>query len=160
MILKFINLLSIIINLNLNISKIHSLKDTVNAYLTIPKISVSRPIYDKEDIRSNIDENIVFVETSDTPIVKNGNVIIAGHSGSETVSYFKNLYKLKNGDAIYLEYKKYKYKYIVDNIYLVNKTGKVEIRRDDTIETITLITCFGKDKQLVIIGNKANKTKK
>ena len=76
------------------------------------------------------------------------------------MSYFKNLYKLKNGDIIYLEYDNYNYKYVVDNIYLIDKTGKAEIRRDNTKETITLITCFGKDKQLVIIGNKVSKTKK
>ena len=37
-------------------------------------------------------------------------------------------------------------------IYEVLKTGKVSIKRDKNKSTITMITCKGSDKQLVVIG--------
>jgi len=121
------------------------------ALLKIPSINLEQPLY---DIKNNdIDKNIIFLESSDMPTVHNGNVIIAGHSGASSVSYFKYLYKLKIGDLIYLEYNDKIYKYQIDNRYFVNKTGSVEIIRDNNVKTLTLVTCYGKDKQLVLIGN-------
>jgi len=92
--------------------------------------------------------------------MSNGNVIIAGHSGSSTVSYFKNLYNLDIGDLIYLEYDNDVYKYKIDNKYLVKKTGNIEIIRDTNTKVVTLVTCYGNDKQLVVIANIVGQTKK
>ena len=39
-----------------------------------------------------------------------------------------------------------------ETIYDVLKTGKVAIKRDKNQQTITLITCQGSDRQLVVIG--------
>lgn len=121
------------------------------AYLRIPSINLSQPLYNDE--KNNIDKNIIFVNGSDNPNKEKGNVIIAGHSGASSVSYFKYLYRLKVGDLVYLEYNDKIYKYQIDNRYFVNKTGSVEVIRDNNIKTLTLVTCYGKDKQLVLIGN-------
>ena len=120
------------------------------ALLKIPSINLEQPLY---DIKNNdIDKNIIFLESSDMPTVHNGNVIIAGHSGASTVSYFKYLYKLKIGDLIYLEYNNNNYTYKIDYRYFIDKTGSAEIIRDNNTNTLTLITCYGKDKQLVLIA--------
>lgn len=151
------------LSFSINQESINDIKNgitTYEAYLNIPKINLSQPIYAKDSKENDLDKNIIFIESSDTPLTKNGNVIIAGHSGSATVSFFKNLYKLKNGDIIYLEYKDNIYEYIVTKIYKVKKTGKVEIRRDSNVNSLTLITCHGVDSQLVIISNLKNKQKK
>lgn len=133
---------------------------TYEAYLRIPKINLSQPLYSKEDKRSDIDQNIIFVEDSDMPTTENGNVIIAGHSGSSTVSYFKYLHKLEIGDVIYLEYDDEVYKFRVDNRYFVKKTGVVEVIRDTNTKSLTLVTCYGNTKQLVIVANIVSQTKK
>ena len=54
---------------------------------------------------------------------------------------FKNLYKMQEGNEIYIYYSGMKYVYILNNIYDVNKTGEVEIKRDFNKNTLTLITC-------------------
>lgn len=119
------------------------------AFLKIPKINLEQPLYENGDI----DKNIIFINGSDMPTIKKGNVIIAGHSGASEVSYFRYLYKLDLGDIVYLEYKGKNYKYKIDNRYFVKKTGNVEIIRDNNANTVTLITCHGKDKQLVLVAN-------
>ena len=151
------------LSFNINQKSINDVKNSIKtyeAYLNIPKINLSQPIYAKGSEESDIDKNIIFIGDSDTPVTKNGNVIIAGHSGASTVSFFKNLYKLKNGDTIYLEYKNIIYEYIITKKYTVKKTGKIEIIRDYNSKTLTLITCHGDDLQLVIISNLKGQTKK
>lgn len=130
------------------------------AYLKIPRINLNRPLYAIGDIRNDIDSNIIFIDDSDLPNQKNGNVVIAGHSGSSTVSYFKYLYKLEVGDIVYLEYDDSVYQYQIDKRYLVKKTGKVDIVKDSNKETLTLVTCYGKTKQLVLVANLLKQTKK
>lgn len=161
MIINIVNYFALLISiLGINKSIFDNNVFSYEAHLKIPKIGLSQFIYDKEDERSDLEKNLIFVDDSDTPLTNNGNVIIAGHSGSTTVSYFKNLYKLRIGDIIYLEYDSYVYKYEVDYKYLVEKNGHVEIIRDNNKESLILITCYGNDKQLVVISNKIGQTKK
>ena len=37
------------------------------------------------------------------------------------------------------------------NSYKVKKTGQVDIIRNNDKNTLTLITCYGEDKQLIVI---------
>lgn len=134
---------------NNNFIYVEDKEEAYVAFLKIPKIGLEQPLYEN----GNIDKNIIFIEGSDMPTVKNGNVIIAGHSGASEVSYFRYLSKLNLGDIVYLEYKDKNYKYKIDNRYLVKKTGNVEIVRDNNVNSLTLITCYGKDKQLVLVAN-------
>ncbi len=126
-------------------------KDSI-ATLEIPAISLKQDLYDKNDERSNLDEKLIFLKSSSTPEEESGNVIIAGHSGFGEVAYFKNLYKLKLGDTILFTYYNKNYSYQIVDMYKVPKTGQVEVIRDSNKKTITLITCFGNNEQLVVIG--------
>ena len=85
------------------------------------------------------------------PDVKNGNLIIAAHSGNSYISYFKNLYKLSNDDVAYVYFNNIKYTYKVAGKYDVEKTGKVVIHRDNKKNTLTLITCSQTDKSKQIV---------
>lgn len=123
-----------------------------DAILKIPSISINQYLYDLGDKRNNLDERLIFLNGSSTPEKEGGNVIIAGHSGFGNISYFKNLYKIKLKDEIYFTYHGKEYIYEVVNKYKVPKTGEVEIIRDPNISSITLITCYGSKKQLVVIG--------
>lgn len=142
-------------NIKIDLSNLK--KETV-ATLMIPSISLEQDLYSKGDKRNNIDERLVFLESSSTPEIEKGNVIIAGHSGYGEIAYFKNLYKLKLGDKIYLTYLQKKYTYQIVDMYKVPKTGKVEVIRDSNKKTITLITCYGNKEQLIIIGEQKSNT--
>ena len=133
-------------------------KEGIVATIEIPKISLAYHLYDKNDERSNLDEGLIFLKTSATPDELGGNVIIAGHNGGKKEVYFKNLYKVKIGDIIYLTYHKKSYRYEITNIYTVPKTGEVEVIRDSSKSSITLITCHGSNQQLIVIGEQKNNT--
>ncbi len=124
------------------------------AILSIPKIQLEKELYAKDDERNDLDTNIIFLPTSALPTEEKGNVILAGHSGFGNIAYFKKLYQLQKGDEIALTYLGNEYLYEVSRTYQVAKTGKVEVIRDPQKEAITLITCYGKKKQLVVIGER------
>ena len=94
-----------------------------------------------------------IIEGSSYPNKKNGNLILASHAGTNSVSYFRNLYKLEKGDTAVVTYKGVSYTYKVVNIYTKPKTGKIAIYRDYNKTTLTLITCTRNttDKQTVYI---------
>ncbi len=130
-------------------------ENTSNDYLAvieIPKISLRRYLYDVNSKQNDVDKNIEILKNSDMPSVKGGNLILAGHNGNTSVGHFKNLHKLVINDEIIIYYNNIKYVYKVSKIYDVLKTGTVAIKRDKSQNTVTLITCLGNDRQLVVIG--------
>ncbi len=124
------------------------------AVLEIESINLKRGLVNPNSKYNNVNYNIQIMETSNMPDVENSNLILAGHNGSSYVSFFKNLYKMSEGDLINIYYQGYKYVYQFSNSYEVDKTGIVSIIRDKNKNAITLITCKknSKDKQLVFIG--------
>ena len=87
------------------------------------------------------------------PDKKNSNLIIAGHSGSARISFFRNLNKLTLNDEIFVDYKNDTYKYKVVDIYEIEKTGTAEIIKNKNATTITLITCkHNTNKQIIVIA--------
>ena len=99
-----------------------------------------------------MEKNIQILKESNMPDETNGNFILAAHSGFSSIAYFHNLDKLNIGDEVTVNYLNNDYKYIISDKYDVLKTGKVSIKRDKSRSTITMITCKGEDKQLVVIG--------
>lgn len=128
--------------------------------LEIPKIGFSRGFYDKDSSLNNVKWNIKVLKESNYPDVANGNLMIIGHSGNYSNSYFSNLYKLENGDIAYIYYKNTKYTYQVVNIYNENKDGNIEIKRNANKNVLTLITCTKDDElhQTVYILELTDKT--
>lgn len=119
--------------------------------LEIPSIGVKRGFLNINDKNNVVNKNIQVIEKSDMPDIKNGNLIIAAHSGSGRVSYFKNLYKLATSDTAYIHYNGVKYTYRVVNRYEVEKTGEVVIKRNNEKTTLTLISCSQTDKTKQIV---------
>lgn len=119
--------------------------------LEIPKINIKRRFLNINDKGNNVNKNLQVIKGSDMPDVKNGNLIIAAHSGNSYISYFKNLYKLSNDDVAYVYFNNIKYIYKVAGKYDVEKTGKVVIHRDNKKNTLTLITCSQTDKSKQIV---------
>lgn len=127
--------------------------------LEIPNINLKQGFLDINSKYNNVDYNITVVQTSTYPDVERGNLILASHSGTSYISYFKNLYKLNIGDYAYIYYKGIKYQYQIVNIYNVEKTGKVAIYRNNSATVLTLITCTkdSETEQTVYILELTNK---
>lgn len=123
------------------------------AVLRIPKINLKRGLVDRDSKYNNIKYNIMIHKESDTPDKEGGNVILVAHSGTSGVAYFRNVDKLSLNDEIYLDYNNKTYSYKITNIYDIEKTGVVPIRKVTTKSTITLITCrYSTNKQIVVIA--------
>ena len=114
-------------------------------YLEIPKIKFKRGFYNIESTLNTVETNIEIIKGSDMPDVTNGNLIIAGHSGTGWKAFFKDLYKLEVGDEATVTYAGLNYTYKITNIYKQQNTGKVSIRRNYDKNTLTLITCTKDD---------------
>ncbi len=115
-------------------------------YLKIPSINLDHGFTSKDSKYNNVNKNIFVHKTSDYPNVKNGNLILASHSGNSAISYFKNLYKLKVNDDVYVNYEGKEYHYKITKIYTDKKDGKVKVIRNKDVTTLTLITCTKNDK--------------
>ena len=121
------------------------------AVLKIPKINLERGLVNPNSYLNNVNYNVEIVKGSSMPDQENGNVILAGHSGSARISYFRNLDKLTLDDLVYINYNNKVYSYKVTDIYDIDKTGKAEIIRDKNKSTLTLITCRHNTKKQIII---------
>lgn len=130
------------------------IEDIYDIILEIPVINLKKGIYKKEDKRNNINQNITIHENSDYPNQEASNVILIAHSGIGEKAFFQDLPKLNQDSLVKIYYHKKLYTYQINHYYEVPKIGKIEINRDLSKKTVTLITCSQKDKskQLVYIG--------
>ena len=127
------------------------------AVLKIPKINLEKGLVAKNSRYNNINYGVEILKESDSPDVINGNVILAAHSGTANISYFRNLDKINVGDEaiIYYQGKSYNYRFV--KIYDIDKTGKAKIKRDNNTSTLTLVTCrHNTNKQIVLIAELQN----
>ena len=123
------------------------------AVIKIPKINLEKGLCDKGTSCNNVNKNIQILDESNFPDIAKGNFILAGHSGSGNIAYFKNVDKLKQDDEITIIYKGFEYKYKIVNIYDVEKTGSANIIRNKEKNTLTLITCrHNTNKQIIVIS--------
>ena len=121
--------------------------------LEIPKIDFQRGVYPLNSELNTIEKNVQIMKESSLPYVEKGNLVLEAHNGTADIAYFRNLYKLQNGDVAYIYFEGTKYTYVVSDVYDVSKDGDVEIYRDNDKTTLSLITCKKntKDRQLVVI---------
>ena len=122
------------------------------AVIKIPKIGLEKGLCEKGSYCNNVNRNIQILKESTYPDIPNGNFILAGHSGTGRVSYFRKLYKLEQDDEVSIFYQGKEYKYKVVNMYDIEKTGIANIVRNKEKTTLTLITCrHNTNKQIVVI---------
>jgi LPXTG-site transpeptidase (sortase) family protein len=136
-----------------NDSLAESYLDKYVAVLKIPKINLEKGLFAKTSKYNDVEYNIMIHETSSDPTEDKGNVILVAHSGTANIAFFKNLYKLVEGDTAEIYYHGLKYTYKIVKTYDVEKTGTVEIDRDYDKTSLTMITCrHGTNKQIVLIS--------
>jgi len=121
--------------------------------LEIPVINLKKGFLETHHKNNIVDKNIQIIENSDMPNVINGLMVIAGHSGNGKVAFFKNLYKLKLNDEVFIYYNGIKYIYKIVDIYNEEKDGTISVNKKQAT-TLVLTTCSQTDKtkQIVIIA--------
>mgnify|MGYP001625741112 FL=1 len=92
------------------------------------------------------------------PNIKNGNLVLAAHSGTGRYAFFRNLYKLKINDNAYIYYQGLKYEYEIVKIEYQDKDGTITISKLEQESYLILTTCDQKDKtkQIVITAKLIN----
>jgi len=102
--------------------------------LEIPKIELTKRIYNINDYNNNVNKNILLVNDNLNLIV------LASHSGSSPISYFNNLEKLDYDDQIILKINNRKRSYRFFKKEYAEKTGRVKVEVYP-YPVIVLITC-------------------
>lgn len=123
----------------------HKVKSEYLMVLEIPKIGLKKGIYSTNDLRNNIDKNIMILNMNDNLEY----LVLVSHSGNATNAYFKDLYKLYFDDSIIIYYNKQKIEYKVNRIYRYDKKKKFSLSQNDRKKLI-LITCLNKENYLII----------
>jgi len=119
------------------VDKIIQRKDDNIGYIEIKKINLNKKLYSPKSIKNDVNKNVTILKDSTFPNEKESTMIIAAHSGTGKLAYFKNLNKLTKGDVIKLNLNNKSYHYIVQNKWEVLKTG-------------TIIFPFSEHKQLIL----------
>ena len=141
-------------NKNSNKPKVDPYEKYYIAKIEIPKINLEKGLVDINSKYNTVSKNIQIIKGSSYPNISGSNLILASHAGTNSVSYFRNLYKLNKGDKCYVIYQGKTYIYKIVNIYYQDKDGTIAIYRDYTKTTLTLVTCTknSNTKQTVYIA--------
>lgn len=131
-------------------------KESINysMVIEIPKIGLKKGIYGLNSKYNSINYGIQVLKESNMPNIDKGNLILASHRGNSSVSHFNNLYKLENGDKVYIYYEGIKYIYELVNSYDEVKDGSITIHRNNQDTILTLITCKKNEEKQIVLINK------
>lgn len=114
--------------------------------LYIPSIELDYIVLQGDVMKlKDLDKGPVHYGMSDLPSTEGGNMAIAGHRAGKW-NFFLRLDELEKGNEIYLETQKYRFTYLVDDVFLVEPNAWWVI--DSTEEpAITLTTCHPKNRK-------------
>lgn len=133
-----------------NISNIKN-KEIIGSII-IEKLNINMPLYDINNPKNNIEQNIQILKESILPPNKNSIVFLAAHSGDSNISYFNNLDELKQKDIIQLKINNKIYTYQIKNIYKQKKNGYINVNKEIEDQLI-LTTCDPNNNKYQLIIN-------
>lgn len=116
------------------------------AILKISSIDLEAPVVNGED---NL-KYVVAKYRNSPNFGENGNTILAGHNNMAG-SIFKNLYKVKVGDIVEVQYGNKIFKYKIYQKKIVEPNDSSLLTQDLSKKEITLITCTNRAKQRLIL---------
>lgn len=137
-----------------NISNIKS-KEIIGSII-IEKLNINMPLYDINNPKNNIEQNIQILKESILPPNKNSIVFLAAHSGDSNISYFDNLDELKQKDIIQLKINNKTYTYQIKSIYKQKKNGYINVNKEIEDQLI-LTTCDPNSNKYQLIINSTKK---
>lgn len=128
-------------NISLYYEGVNKCQNQYIGVLSIPKINLKRGFYSKQSSLNTLSKNIYYLKESIPLEEKNSMIILAAHRGSSKIAFFNDLEHLSIGDELFLSYQTKNYTYILKEIYDELKDGHLNIYRDDTKDSLILITC-------------------
>ena len=137
-----------------NISNIKS--EEIIGSIIIEKLNINMPLYDINNPKNNIEQNIQILKESILPPNKNSIVFLAAHSGDSNISYFDNLDELKQKDIIQLKINNKTYTYQIKSIYKQKKNGYINVNKEIEDQLI-LTTCDPNSNKYQLIINSTKK---
>lgn len=129
-----------------------NIKDDSIGQIIIKKININRKLYNIDNPKNNIEENITILKGSIEPDKEESIIFVAAHSGYGEKAFFKNLDKLESKDQIIIKYNNIDYRYEVKNKWETNKDGDIEVEKEEKKQLI-LTTCSPTDKTKQLIIN-------
>lgn len=120
--------------------------------IIIDKINLNKPLYNINNNKNNIEENIEVLKESILPPNNNSIIFLAAHSGTSNISYFNELDKLNLKDEILLTIYNKNYIYIIKDIYTQKKNGYININKEKNNQLI-LTTCDPNNNKNQLIIN-------
>lgn len=115
--------------------------DGILGAVKIPKIKVEYPIYHGTD-RAELNVAVGHLEYTSLPLgTPNSHCAIAGHTALATAKIFTDLDQLEIGDEFFLTVLDKEFRYIVDNIQIVEPEEYDSLNIVEGKEYVTLITC-------------------
>ncbi len=118
--------------------------------LVIPKINLKQKIYAKNSSLNNVKYHVMLLNESTMVNKEESYLILAAHSGTSRISYFRNLFKLDEGDEAYIYYDNKVYAYVLESKMEVSKEKYVVLKPEKNRNILTLVTCIGKEKRLIV----------
>ena len=114
-------------------------------YLSIPKLNIKDAVV----TLGSMDLKKSLIQYPQTALPGQlGNTVVFGHSvlpqffsPKNYLTIFSTLYKLKQGDEIFLQYDRSIYKYVVEEMFEVKPTNLSVLEQKFDNKTLTLITC-------------------
>ena len=115
--------------------------DGVMAYIEIPKINVSLPVY--HGVSSNVlNKGVGHLPETSLPVGgESTHAVLAGHSGMSHARLFTDLPKLKIGDEFYIHVYGKTMRYKVDQIKKVQPWNTTDLNIIEGQDYVTLLTC-------------------
>jgi len=114
-------------------------------YLSIPKLKISEAMVTIGSM--DLEKSLIHYTQKALP-GQLGNTVIFGHSvlpqffnSKNYLTIFSTLYKLEQGDEIYLKYDRSTYKYIVEEMFEVQPTNLSVLEQHFDDKSLSLITC-------------------
>ncbi len=123
-----------------------NVSNTYLGVLEVPTINLKQGFYNYNSKENNVDKNIELISKNCNP-KDNCLFILASHSGTSSISFFKNLDKLNRNDTAILYYEQEKYTYQLTEIIYQEKNGTISLRNQGMSELI-LTTCNKEDDNI------------
>lgn len=134
------------INTYFNVENNNNMEETYMGILEIPAIHLKRGFYSSSSSRNTVEENITVINRNCLP-TEPCNFILASHSGSSNISYFKHLDTLELHDIAIIYYQNNKIIYHLERKTSVLKNGTLTLPKKNE-KMLILTTCNKKDNNL------------
>lgn len=121
-------------------------KESYLGILEIPSINLKRGFYSYNNLQNTVEKNIEVINKNCLPYGACP-FILASHSGTSNIAFFKNLFKLKEQDLAILYYQNKKKEYLLKEIQYQEKNGSITLDKNND-EQLILTTCNKENNSL------------